>query len=343
MWRAHSSRLRLDALAVGPREVGPKQWINGLNVVIWLARAAPRAVRICLVGVVAVRLMVSESATALATACADGPHRFEAFWLFAPGLERAKRILVYLPPGYDCAPARRYPVFYFNDGHDLFEWRPPAPDLEPAVAADIAAREAWYGSWRLDVQLDRAIATGRLPPLIVVGIAADDGMRSRDLAPVPWSGSSEGRGVRYGGFIAHTVVPAIDRRFRTIAHRRCRGIGGASLGAISAWQIALAHPERFGLVLALSPVLRDPALADYLAATWSGAALPGPTTWLVDFDDDTVGSADRAWFAILAETLAARGWQAIPVQSAGGRHAIASWAKRIVPALTRLPLAACSD
>jgi enterochelin esterase-like enzyme len=275
-------------------------------------------------------------------ACREASHRFESFALFAPALERAKRILVYLPPGYECAPARRYPVFYFNDGHDLFDWSPDTSGLEPALAAEIAAREAWYGSWRLDAQLDRALAARRLPPLIVVGIASDDGMRSRDLVPVPWAGSSEGRGAAYGDFVARIVVPAIDRRFRTLADRRCRGIGGASLGAISALQIGLAHPERFGLALAFSPVLADPAIAGYLAAAWPAARSVGPSRLLIDFDDDPIGRAGRAWFATIVGSGPASARETALVQTPGGRHAIASWAMRVVPALQHL-LAPCAE
>jgi metallo-beta-lactamase class B len=203
-------------------------------------------------------------------ACPATPHRFESFVLEAPALGRAKRILVYLPPGYDCAGARRYPALYVNDGHDLFEWDPSVAALEPPLAAEIARREGWYGSWRLETQLDAALAAGRLPPLVVVGIASDDGMRSRDLAPVPWGGSAEARGVVYGRFVAETLVPAVEARFRVTTERRCRGIAGASLGGVSALQIGFAHAGRFGLVVALSPLLADPALAGYLAAHWSG-------------------------------------------------------------------------
>ena len=184
----------------------------------------------------------------------------------APSLGRAKRVLVYLPPGYGCEAPRRYPVFYFNDGQDLFDWNPFAAELDPALAAEIAVREGWYGSWRLDAQLDRAMAEASLPPLIVIGIASDDGLRSRDLVPVPWDGSAEGHGTEYGEFVVQTVVPAVDRRYRSIAERRCRGIGGASLGGVSALQIGLSHPDSFGLVLVFSPVLGDPAIASYLAA-----------------------------------------------------------------------------
>ena len=278
-----------------------------------------------------------------ANPCPAAPQRFETFPLFAPALERSKQVLVYLPPGYDCAGARRYPVFYVNDGQDLFDWNPFAADLDPALAAEIGARKAWYGSWRLDAGLDRAIADGALPPMIVVGIASDDGMRSRDLAPVPWAGSAEARGPQYADFIALTVAPAVDARFRTAARRPCRGIGGASLGAISALEIGLAHPESFGLVLALSPVLRDPALAAWLAAAWPLAAPAGSSTFLIDFDDDPVGSADRPWFAALVAASSPPGRQTALLQTQGGRHAIASWAGRVVPALSRLLAAPCSD
>ena len=139
-------------------------------------------------------LACTAAAAAPMAACPDESHRFETFMLPAPSLGRPKRVLVYLPPGYGCEAHRRYPVFYFNDGHDLFDWNPFAAELDPALAAEIAVREGWYGSWRLDVQLDRAVADGSLPPLIVVGIASDDGLRSRDLVPVPWDGSAEGRG-----------------------------------------------------------------------------------------------------------------------------------------------------
>jgi enterochelin esterase-like enzyme len=313
---------------------------------VWLAMATvPRTLPICLTVVVIVRLFVAGPSAGVSPSnpCPDAPHRFETFALFAPALERDKQILVYLPPGYDCAPARRYPVFYFNDGHDLFDWSPPGAGLEPAVAAEIAAREAWYGSWRLEGQLDRAITEGRLPPLLVVGIASDDGMRSRDLAPVPWAGSAEGRGAQYGDFVADTVVPAIDRRFRTAAERRCRGIGGASLGGISALQIGLAHRDRFGLVLALSPVLGDRALAVYLAAAWPVADRARLSDFLIDFDDDARGSADRAWFASVLRTATAGGRQAALVQTPAGRHAIASWAERVVPALQQLLGAPCFE
>lgn len=124
----------------------------------------------------------------------------------------AKRIPDYLPPGYDCTD-RRYPVLYLDDGHDLFAWIPFAADLDPPLAAEIATRKAGMaaGAWT-------SSSTGRWRAMNVVGIAVDEGLRSRDLAPVPCA-------------------------WRTIAAPRCRGIAGASLGGVSALQIGLGYPE----------------------------------------------------------------------------------------------------
>ena len=134
------------------RAIGRHQWFGDLRVAICLAKAVAQGALALVTIVLVFRLVVGGPTTGAAAsdACPDAPHRFETLALFAPALERAKQILVYLPPGYDCAPARRYPVFYFNDGHDLFDWDPAAAGLEPALAAEIAAREAWYGSWRLE-------------------------------------------------------------------------------------------------------------------------------------------------------------------------------------------------
>jgi len=269
-----------------------------------------------------------------ALACPEGSHRFATFSLPAPGLGHAKRMLVWLPPGYDCTD-RRYPVLYLNDGHDLFAWNPFAADLEPALAAEIAKREGWYGSWRLDEQLERAIAAGLLPAMIAVGIAADDGLRSRDLAPVPWDGSADARGARYAAFVAGTVVAAVDQAYRTIDAPRCRGIGGASLGGVSALQIGLRHPETFGMAFAFSPLLRDAAIAGFVAKLWQDRRA-GPRV-LIDLDDDATGHADRRWLeATLQEAP-----RAILVQTPGSRHTIASWAERVIPALRRLFAGQC--
>ena len=97
------------------------------------------------------------------------------------------------------------------------------------------------------------------------------------------------------------------------------------------------------MVLAFSPVLGEPALADYLAAAWPRAAPAGRSWFLVDFDDDPVGSADLARFAAARAPGRAPGRLTIVEQSPASRHSMASWAERVVPALGRLLRHACAD
>src|ERR1700757_564568 len=72
---------------------------------------------------------------------------------------------VWLPPDYEEASnlSRKYPVFYLNDGQNLFEPLSSFAGIE----------------WQVDETADRLIREGSIPPMIFVGIdnAAGDRMR----------------------------------------------------------------------------------------------------------------------------------------------------------------------
>ena len=83
---------------------------------------------------------------------------------------RNTRLLrIWVPPGYS-APEnqdRHYPVFYLNDGQNLFD---------PATA--------YIGvDWQADEAADRLIREGRIPPLIIVGIDNAQKERPREYLP----------------------------------------------------------------------------------------------------------------------------------------------------------------
>ena len=44
------------------------------------------------------------------------------------------------------------------------------------------------------------------------------------------------------------LVPWVDETFRTLAERRYRAVGGASMGGVIAYRMAFQHPELFGSV-----------------------------------------------------------------------------------------------
>ena len=134
--------------------------------------------------------------------------------------------LVYLPAGYDAEPARRYPVLYMLHGlgGSFTDWR----------------------SYGLLENADRLIAAGRIEPLIIVMPQGDSGY---------WIDQANG-GPKYGTYVALDLVSEVDRDFRTRADAADRAIGGVSMGAHGAVQLALNFPGTFSVVGAHSLVLR---------------------------------------------------------------------------------------
>jgi enterochelin esterase family protein len=134
--------------------------------------------------------------------------------LAIPGDDKRK-VQVYLPPGYDSS-AARYPVLYAQDG---------TQSVELGRAAETA---------------DRMISEGKIEPFVIVFIDPFDRMKEY------WADD------RFADWMARTLVPLVDSRYRTRATREARALSGASLGGtISVWT-ALRHPETFARVAGFS-------------------------------------------------------------------------------------------
>jgi enterochelin esterase family protein len=144
----------------------------------------------------------------------------------ALGDPTARRIAVWLPPSYDAAPDRRYPVIhwlsgYAGTGEMLFSGTPWQPGLGD--------------------RLDRLVASGRMGEAIVV---APDGFTR-------WGGAQYLDSPVIGDYETHLVrevIPAIDARFRTRATGEARAIGGKSSGGFGALVLAMRHPDLFAAV-----------------------------------------------------------------------------------------------
>lgn len=156
---------------------------------------------------------------------------------------RARTVRIYLPAGYD-ASGMRYPVLYLQDGQQLFA---PGP----------------FGDWLVDETLDSLHARGWRPGVIVVGIDNSDhrwdeyspwvNRHMHDWMPSSWSGPVQGgEGDAYLAFMANTLKPVIDARYRTLTDREHTGIGGSSMGALIAMYAGLRRPDVFGKVMAMS-------------------------------------------------------------------------------------------
>jgi len=163
---------------------------------------------------------------------------------FQSRLFRNTRMLrVWLPPGYSAPEnqGRHYPVFYLNDGQNLFD---------PATA--------FIGvDWQADESADRLIREGRIPPLIIVGI--DNAQKDRPREYLPYRSfnppSMRPQGKRYPDFLLNEVMPFLYLHYRIARGPENTGLGGSSLGALIALYTAMDRPGVFGRLLLESPSL----------------------------------------------------------------------------------------
>lgn len=164
--------------------------------------------------------------------------RVEAFTLDSAALrgnlsgdDPARSVSVYLPPGYDAQPDKRFPVLYFLHGF-----------------TDSDAQ--WFGReshWiHLNEILDRIYEAGGAKEMIVVMPNAYNRFRGSMY------GSSETVG-DWEHFIARELVEFIDERFRTVANRAGRGLAGHSMGGYGAIRIGMKNPEVYAALYLLSP------------------------------------------------------------------------------------------
>jgi enterochelin esterase-like enzyme len=155
-----------------------------------------------------------------------------------------KRMLrVWLPPGYNDRQNRKrlYPVFYLNDGQNLFD---------PATA---------FGGveWQVDETAERLIRDRRIEPLIIVGIDNAQDNRIREYVPYRSSDLPVRTvvGKKYPEFLFNEVMPFIQKKYRIASGAENTGLGGSSLGGLIALYTAIVRPRQFGRLLIESPSL----------------------------------------------------------------------------------------
>ncbi len=145
-------------------------------------------------------------------------------------------VTVWLPPGYSST--SRYPVFYLQDGQNLFD-----PSLAYAGVA-----------WDVHRSAAALIQAGEICPLILVGIA-NTPRRADEYGPKPRWWRSADRSCRYARFVVGELKPFVDGNYSTVTLRGGTAIGGSSLGALIAMHMCSWYPDTFGACAALSPSL----------------------------------------------------------------------------------------
>jgi hypothetical protein len=131
---------------------------------------------------------------------------------------------VYLPPGYDDHPDRRYPTVYVIQGYTahVTMWRNRAPFRQPFTET-----------------ADAVFARGDAPPALVVYVDAWTSYGGSQFVDSPGTG-------RYHSYLCDEVVPWVDRWYRTLAEPSHRAIMGKSSGGFGAMITPMLRPDLFG-------------------------------------------------------------------------------------------------
>ena len=134
-------------------------------------------------------------------------------------------VFVYLPPGYDREPGRRYPVVYTLHGFGLHA-------------------QQWVGFANVS-GLEKGLDAGTTKEMILVSADAftlhNGSFYSNSRTTGDWE-----------KFIAVELVRYIDSHYRTMPDRMSRGLTGHSMGGYGTFRIGMKYPDVFSSLYAMS-------------------------------------------------------------------------------------------
>lgn len=177
--------------------------------------------------------------------------------------DMTRDLLVWLPPGYDDAhnAEKRYPVLYMFDGQNLFEQLPGVP-----------------GEWNADETAQRLVESGKVEPLIIVGIPHAGEHRTSEYMPIGSYRGIDGDGAACLDWVEREVMPRVNNALRTKTGREHTAIGGASLGGAMSLYAVTERPGLFGRALVESlPLLSKGQFLNHLRSAdgWPDRAFVG--------------------------------------------------------------------
>lgn len=152
-----------------------------------------------------------------------------------------RKAYVYLPESYRFEPAKRYPVLYMFDGHNVF-----------------FDSDATYGkSWGMKEYMDYT-NTQMIIAAVECNHSPDNG-RLKEYSPYSFSdpklGKIIGKGKITMEWMIHSFKRDIDARYRTLPDREHTFIAGSSMGGLMSLYALLEYNRVFSRAAALSPSL----------------------------------------------------------------------------------------
>ncbi|HEV3468111.1 MAG TPA: glucan 1,4-alpha-glucosidase [Pyrinomonadaceae bacterium] len=209
----------------------------------------------------------------------------------------ARKIGVYLPPGYGDAD-QRYPVLYVQDGSEYMQ-----------RAAAVRTAHA-------------LIKEKKVRPFIIVFV--DPSERTKEY----WASDA------FADFMAKELVPYVDAGYRTRRGRDSRALLGASLGGVISVWTALRHPEVFARVGGQSTAFQidEERVVARLAALPEAARAEHPMRFYLDAGlYEPIYDVNRR----VQVMLAAKGYPVTYRETPSG-HNYTTWRERLADAYTAL-------
>ncbi len=167
---------------------------------------------------------------------------------------------VYLPPCYDSS-QRSYPVVYLLHGYSDDE-------------------TAWVQFGAVNRVADAAIASGEIPPMIII----------MPDAKVTWYVNNYTGTDNYEDMMIEEFIPFVEKQYRIRSERSFRGVSGLSMGGNGSLVYALRHPDVFSVCAPFSAaVYTNEEMAYHLAQ--------GNKDWFVSIygDLDKKGNLPKHW------------------------------------------------
>ena len=156
---------------------------------------------------------------------------------YIPQLNKKRRIWIYLPKNY-ASSSKTFPVLYMHDGQNLFN-----------------QQTAGFDEWRVDETLDSLQKlTGK--ECIVVGIDHGGDSRLSEYAPYDFEYNKTkfiAQGKLYVDFLAQTLKPFIDSKYRTKKSFENTFVAGSSMGGLISLYAVMQYPNVFGSAGIFSP------------------------------------------------------------------------------------------
>ncbi|RWR05534.1 esterase family protein [Siminovitchia fortis] len=145
-------------------------------------------------------------------------------------LDEKLELLIYLPAAY--SPLYKYSLLIVQDGKDYFQMG------------------------RLTRFADELLAGEKIENLIIAGIPYKN-VKDRRQKYHPDGEKNEA----YIRFLAHELVPWLEKRYPTSSVGKCRALMGDSLAATVSLMAAIEYPHTFGKVILHSPYVDDKVLS----------------------------------------------------------------------------------